>query len=419
MGDFMKKAIIAALTSALLLGGALALPAISAGSSKTIAGCVNNKTQALRIVAKCVKGETKVTWNVQGEQGLQGEPGLQGLQGLQGIQGLPGAAGSNGTSAVNLATNCYQWLMQAQNAGYIWNKVADRSRFESLTGCRVRDININPYAQVPNAISGAVANVTSSKLLALGGNSGEGDLDSPGPAGFSALGFYEITAEKPAGHILCSPNGNSGFQRVFVSPVDGKTYVQASINGNHLRSRTDIAVGSGLPAPTNVTGETMNFSSTSGTILIAIENAPTALALGGETIIRLLSVDDGGANWDPAHFTVQPWNDNLLKLEVMPDEAGYAAVFKVTTNPSEPGLAHLKFRIAGDQTLARNWDNFSIPMNVGVTACDFALPVPSEEISDWTNIYRIYENRTLPAYDENFVTSVGWVRDGWFPDPPA
>lgn len=413
----MKKAIIAALTSALLLGGALALPAISAGSSKTIAGCVNNKTQALRIVAKCVKGETKVTWNVQGEQGLQGEPGLQGLQGLQGIQGLPGAAGSNGTSAVNLATNCYQWLMQAQNAGYIWNKVADRSRFESLTGCRVRDININPYAQVPNAITGWAANVVSSKFLVLGGGGGEGNIDQPGPANFGAQAFYEITVDKAANQILCSPNGDAGFQRVFVSPVDGKTYAQATLTGNHLMHRVDIGIGSGAPIAANLPGEDLNYSSQSAILNVNFDNLPRALALGTETLIRIRSVEGIGTTWDPAHFSIETSNDNLLKLETMPDEVGFAAVLKITTNVFEPGLAHLRFRVSGDQTLGQEWDNFDIRIAVGVSECNYMLPAPRDAITDWTNVYRIYESRTLVQDDLTFAQTIGWVNWGWFPEP--
>ncbi len=414
MGDFMKKAIIAAITSALLLGGALALPAISAGSNKTITGCVNNKTQALRIIAKCVKGETKVTWNVQGEQGLQGEPGLQGLQG---IQGLPGAAGANGSSAVNLATNCYQWLMQAQNAGYIWNKVADRSRFESLTGCRVRDININPYAQVPNSIAGWTANVVASKFLELGAGGGEGSIDQPGPASYGAQAFYEITVEKDANQVLCSPNGDAGYQRVFVSPVDGKTYAQATLTANHLMHRMDIAVGSGSPITANLPGEDMHHSSQSGIMNVTFETLPSALALGTETIIRLRSMEVEGRVLDSAHFSIGTSNDNLLKLETMPDEAGYAAVLKATTNRFEPGLAHLKFRVSGDQTVGEIWDDFEIKLLVGVSECNFSLPAPGALITDWTNVYRIYESRALVQGDLTFAQTIGWVNWGWFPDP--
>ncbi|MFM2024642.1 MAG: hypothetical protein RLZZ56_655, partial [Actinomycetota bacterium] len=326
-------------------------------------------------------------------------------------------AGSNGTSAVNLATNCYQWLMQAQNAGYIWNKVADRSRFESLTGCRVRDININPYAQVPNSIAGWTANVLTSKFVARTMGGGEGDIDSSGPASFGALGYYEITAEKPAGHIFCSPNGNTGYQRVLVSPVNGKLYAQASLWGNHLRNRTDIAIGSGTPTQTEVIGSTRNLSSESGTIQVRIEDMPEALALGHETILRILSVKIGQTFIDPTHFSISTSNDKLMKLETMPDEAGYVAVLKITTNQVEAGNGHLKFSVYTDQTHGNDWDVFNHDLPVGVTNCPSGATSPFQEITEWTNVYRIYEDRVLPAPEDNFASTIGWINEGWFPEP--
>jgi hypothetical protein len=83
----------------------------STGSVKTISGCVDKKTGALRISSKCLKTETQLMWNqggIQGEVGPQGTAGLngidgligpqgpQGLQGIQGPQGLPGKDGVNG-----------------------------------------------------------------------------------------------------------------------------------------------------------------------------------------------------------------------------------------------------------------------------------------------------------------------------------
>ncbi len=83
----MKK-ILTAITAILLISiGVWAIPALSTTPNKVINGCVNTKTGALRISSKCLKGETKLSWN------------SQGLQGLPGPSGPPGPSGSPGPSA--------------------------------------------------------------------------------------------------------------------------------------------------------------------------------------------------------------------------------------------------------------------------------------------------------------------------------
>jgi hypothetical protein len=73
-----------------------------ASSPGVINGCVNKKTQVLRIVksaSACKSGETPISWNAQGPQGSQGATGPQGPAGAvgqtgptgpQGVQGPPG-----------------------------------------------------------------------------------------------------------------------------------------------------------------------------------------------------------------------------------------------------------------------------------------------------------------------------------------
>lgn len=96
-----------------LLLPAIALIALSGGwvyaqtADETIDACVN-KAGAVRILddsiffKRCVRGETPISWNIQGPmgpqgpQGEQGEPGPAGPQGEQGIQGKAGPEGSEG-----------------------------------------------------------------------------------------------------------------------------------------------------------------------------------------------------------------------------------------------------------------------------------------------------------------------------------
>lgn len=51
---------------------------LAAGQSGQINGCVNKKTQLLRISEKCANSESKITWSVQGPAGPKGEPGPAG-----------------------------------------------------------------------------------------------------------------------------------------------------------------------------------------------------------------------------------------------------------------------------------------------------------------------------------------------------
>ena len=79
----------------LLLGNAAQL---AVGAISDISGCVNKKTGALRIAAKCSKDETQIKWNSTGPQGIQGLPGDKGDSGATGAQGLQGPKGDTGAT---------------------------------------------------------------------------------------------------------------------------------------------------------------------------------------------------------------------------------------------------------------------------------------------------------------------------------
>jgi hypothetical protein len=83
----MKKFFTTISAIVLISIGVWAIPALSTTPSKVISGCVNTKTGALRISVKCLKGETKLSWN------------NQGLPGPSGPSGPPGPSGSPGPSA--------------------------------------------------------------------------------------------------------------------------------------------------------------------------------------------------------------------------------------------------------------------------------------------------------------------------------
>jgi hypothetical protein len=87
-------AIVATVAAGAVVGGV----AIATQESPTIEACVN-QAGIPRFVAdadNCRRGETHVSWNKVGPQGLQGEPGVDGQDGKDGKDGLDGKDGQDG-----------------------------------------------------------------------------------------------------------------------------------------------------------------------------------------------------------------------------------------------------------------------------------------------------------------------------------
>jgi len=95
-----------ALTSLLISGLALSLLGVGGafGGSSQISGCINKKTFVLRVVSKCTKDETKISWNVVGPQGVQGAVGATGPDGAVGATGPKGETGATGPQGLTGAT---------------------------------------------------------------------------------------------------------------------------------------------------------------------------------------------------------------------------------------------------------------------------------------------------------------------------
>lgn len=68
--------LIALLVGGLLAGGSYALGSTS--SNKTLSGCVVNSTHELLIQKRCGRGQSRLSWNQQGPQGVPGNTGPQG-----------------------------------------------------------------------------------------------------------------------------------------------------------------------------------------------------------------------------------------------------------------------------------------------------------------------------------------------------
>ena len=87
-----------ALTSLVISGLALSLLGVGGafGGSSQISGCINKKTFVLRVVSKCSKDETKISWNVVGAKGDKGDTGATGPEGAVGAVGATGPEGAVG-----------------------------------------------------------------------------------------------------------------------------------------------------------------------------------------------------------------------------------------------------------------------------------------------------------------------------------
>jgi hypothetical protein len=71
-------------------------------SESKVYACYSDTTgEMFRVTSTttCLKGETKISWNVQGPQGAQGSRGKTGAHGAQGPQGVQGAAGPKAPKA--------------------------------------------------------------------------------------------------------------------------------------------------------------------------------------------------------------------------------------------------------------------------------------------------------------------------------
>lgn len=102
-----RRLLTVAIVAALAFSAGSALVASGDTSGPTYYGCLKANGGTLYNVnmdagLSCKSGDTPVSWNQDGPQGLQGpagpqgEPGPQGPQGEQGEQGIPGADGAVG-----------------------------------------------------------------------------------------------------------------------------------------------------------------------------------------------------------------------------------------------------------------------------------------------------------------------------------
>lgn len=93
----LRSHIVAYIALAVAIGGGGGY-ALAATSNKTITVCAENHTGLLHLhhSGRCPRGQTRISWNQRGPQGVAGRTGAQGPQG---VQGPPGPAGPTGAPA--------------------------------------------------------------------------------------------------------------------------------------------------------------------------------------------------------------------------------------------------------------------------------------------------------------------------------
>jgi hypothetical protein len=94
-----------AIVLALTFSAGAAYVAIGDSHGQTYYGCLSAQGTLYAVntdgAETCRRGDSEVTWNSQGPQGLRGEPGPEGSQGPQGALGPEGPAGPQGAAGVS------------------------------------------------------------------------------------------------------------------------------------------------------------------------------------------------------------------------------------------------------------------------------------------------------------------------------
>jgi hypothetical protein len=404
----MKKFNVAAIAIFALGVGLIAGPAISASQSNVINACVNKSTGLLRIAKKCTKAEKPLSWNKQG---------LQGEQGLQGLPGQPGTTFNYGLSPIG-SLNCFQKVIQADNSGFIWNKVTDRLKFESQTNCEVSKIDLNPNSQVLGVYRDfGQAQVLTSKLLAY-------EFTSGGETTGNGSGLYEVEVSHQTNKEICSSvtSNRGGVNRAFMSPVSGKLYAIGKITTNQFRTKSLLSVGLGESTSTVTLHDGNNgdnyfvYSEWGGAFIF--ESMVQSLPKNSTTILKLIAVvNDDGEEFDvlDSNLELEVLGGALAKVTRLENQEGYKAVFQLETNDFENGNTELVFRInqEEDNTILEAYESVSVGVEYCSTLGDTdTFNQPLNTISDSR---LVIEDPMLPTLNPSEeVRRLGWVWGSWF-----
>lgn len=203
--------ILAAVVGAgiLIAGSSVATAAVV--SNNTINGCYTTKSGALRVIdtsaGTCAKGETAISWNRTGPQGLPGvkgdtgpagpagAPGAQGPAGPAGSAGAPGATGPSGASEVYVTRHDANQTINQQGGSIVTTLVLPAGSY-ALTA-KV-DVNMGPY--------NALGEQNAVCAIYQGGNAVDtayGSLNQYSDANLALSAAVTVAAEETAFQMIC------------------------------------------------------------------------------------------------------------------------------------------------------------------------------------------------------------------------
>jgi hypothetical protein len=217
--------------------------AIAATSSSVIHGCVNKKTHALTVSARCGKGTTALSWNKQGRTGGTGNTGKTGKT---------GGVGTSATVSVgSVSTGAPGSQATVTNVGTANDAKLNFSIPQGTAG--TNGINTGPtsYGEIwVDSSSAEVAPGTSHNIVGAGsGGIDGGDVDIQG---CSSAGLAEPVVSVTANH---DPNDTLGGNTAAVS--------NAYVSGWSTEPGTSIlVVDVDTTAAVNGTADLSDFSIT-------------------------------------------------------------------------------------------------------------------------------------------------------------
>jgi len=158
MPRFPSTRLVVALATVALtiaLGGA-ALAASTSG--RTIAACVHHHGGGLYRAGHCGRGDTRLTWNIQGQQGLPGPPGTPGLPATKLWAVVDGStpsivrgSGATGVSVV-AGPGAYEVDFNQDVSGCAYSATLGQPTGGTLLGPAIGFVGVQPRYGVPNGI---------------------------------------------------------------------------------------------------------------------------------------------------------------------------------------------------------------------------------------------------------------------------
>ena len=191
---------------AVLAGGGYAL---AASRTTVIHACVNKKTHALTVTAKCAKGTTVLTWNQKGPAGAKG------------AKGATGAAGSPATVSVgSVATGAAGSQASVTNVGTASNAHLNFTIPQGEPGSNGTNTGPVAYGQIWMGSSAAALAPNTSRNIVGEGSAGVGGavVDVQGcSSGGLADPVINVTADKDSHDTLTGANNTGNVADAYVS----------------------------------------------------------------------------------------------------------------------------------------------------------------------------------------------------------